>query len=154
MFGFGKKKKITLAAPVPGRILDITAVPDAVFADKVMGDGFAVEPEGDTVAAPCDAEVAFVPETRHAVALVRDGIELLIHVGIDTVALEGRGFTAFVKKGDRVKAGDPLLRFDAAVIRGAGKPLTTEIVVTNMDAVESLRKNLADAAAVLTVEKK
>ncbi len=153
MFGFGKKT-LVLAAPVAGRIMDITAVGDPVFAGKVMGDGFAVEPSPDAsaVVAPCDGEVMVVTETGHAVALRSQGAEILIHAGIDTVELKGRGFTALVKPGDRVKAGTPLLRFDRAAVLAAGKPLTTMVVVTNQaDVVKNVEKNLDDPSGVLVL---
>ncbi|MBQ7516233.1 MAG: PTS glucose transporter subunit IIA [Schwartzia sp.] len=153
MFGFGKKT-LVLAAPVPGQLLDITAVADPVFAGKVMGDGFAVEPSPDesVVVAPCDGEVMVVAETGHAVALKSHGVEILIHVGIDTVTMKGEGFATLVKPGDRVKTGTPLLRFDRAVILAAGKPLTTMVVVTNQaDVVKKVEKDLSNPAGVMTL---
>ncbi|MGO5486198.1 PTS sugar transporter subunit IIA [Selenomonas montiformis] len=132
MFGFGKKEK-NIAAPVDGRIIDITAVEDEVFSQKLMGDGFAVEPaEGaDTIAAPCDGTVRLLADTLHAVAIDADGLEVLIHIGLDTVELGGKGFAALTRQGANVHRGDPLIRFDAGIIRGEGKPLTTMVVLTN-----------------------
>lgn len=156
MFGFGKKK-LVLAAPFEGKIIDITQVNDPVFSEKMMGDGFAVEPaEGmDTLLAPCAAEVTLVPGTQHAVALKKDGVELLLHVGIDTVSLKGKGFTALVKEGDTVKRGTPLLKFDSTEITAAGKSCITMIVVTNQDdAVKKVEKNLGNASEVMTLELK
>lgn len=153
MFGFGKRK-LKLAAPVAGRIIDITEVADDVFSSKMMGDGFAVEPsaEADTIVAPCDGEVTLVAKTLHAVALRADGVELLIHVGLDTVELAGAGFHALVKAGDRVRRGTPLLQFDRAALEAQGKRLTTMLVLTNeAEQVKSVEKHLDDPAAVLTV---
>lgn len=132
MFGFGKKEK-NIAAPVDGRIIDITAVEDEVFSQKLMGDGFAVEPaEGtDTIAAPCDGTVRLLADTLHAVAIDADGLEVLIHIGLDTVELGGNGFAALTQQGAKVHRGDPLIRFDADIIREEGKPLTTMVVLTN-----------------------
>ena len=154
MFGFGKKT-LKVATPFAGKIVDITAAPDAVFADKMMGDGFAVVPaEGeDTVKAPCDAEISVMAETHHAVGLSAAGAEILIHIGVDTVSLNGEGFTALVKEGDSVKKGTPLIRFDRAAILGKGKDLMTMVVVTNMDNVNLKNKNLQNAEAVLEIEK-
>ncbi len=157
MFGFGKKEPVSMASPLKGKIIDITEVSDHVFADKVMGDGFAVMPgEGeDTVLAPCDGKVMLVADTRHAVAIGAGSkyrLELLIHVGLETAALNGEGFTALVKKGDKVKRGDPLIRFDRGALIKKGKSLTTMLVVTNADdAAQSMEKNLGDADKVLTV---
>ena len=133
MFGFGKKKQFTIAAPVEGKIIDITDVADDVFSTKMMGDGFAVEPAGDTVKAPCDGMVKLLAHTLHAVAIEREGVELLIHIGLDTVELEGKGFKALTKQGAMVKAGDPLVQFDRKTIEAAGKSLTTMLVITNAD---------------------
>ncbi|SHE34223.1 PTS sugar transporter subunit IIA [Schwartzia succinivorans] len=153
MFGFGSKK-LVLSAPVEGKIVDITEVEDPVFAGKMMGDGFAVEPaEGvNTVCAPCDAKVMLVPDTMHAVALEKNGVELLLHVGIDTVSMRGKGFEALVKAGDKVDAGQPLLKFDSNKIAEAGKSSITMLVVTNQDdAVESAEKNLVNSEEVMTL---
>ena len=153
MFGFGKRK-LKLAAPVAGRIIDITEVADDVFSSKMMGDGFAVEPsaEADTIVAPCNGEVTLVAKTLHAVALRADGVELLIHVGLDTVELAGEGFHALVKAGDQVRRGTPLLQFDRAGLVAQGKRLTTMLVLTNeAEQVKSVEKHLDDSAAVLTV---
>lgn len=153
MFGFGKRK-LKLAAPVAGRIIDITEVADDVFSSKMMGDGFAVEPsaEADTIVAPCDGEVTLVAKTLHAVALRADGVELLIHVGLDTVELAGEGFHALVKAGDQVRRGTPVLQFDRAALEAQGKRLTTMLVLTNeAEQVKSVEKHLDDSAAVLTV---
>ena len=155
MFGFGKKKHFTVAAPVEGQILDITDVADDVFSTKMMGDGFAVEPAGDTVKAPCDGTVKLLAKTLHAVAIEREGVELLIHIGLDTVELDGKGFAALTQQGAKVKAGDPLVQFDRAAVEAAGKKLTTMLVVTNAgDKVKAMTKHLGDPAAVLDIEYK
>lgn len=153
MFGFGKRK-LALAAPVAGRIIDIEEVADEVFSAKMMGDGFAVEPsaDADTITAPCNGEVTLVAKTLHAVALRAGGVEILIHVGLDTVELAGKGFHALVKAGDRVRRGTPLLRFDRALIEAQGKRLTTMLVLTNEEEkVKSLEKHLQAPETVLTV---
>lgn len=152
MFGFGKKKKLVLSAPAPGKLLELEDVADEVFASKTMGDGFAVEPEGEVIAAPCDGELTLTAKTGHALGMVCDGLEVLLHVGIDTVELDGKGFALLVKTGDRVQRGQALLQVDRAYIAARGKPLTTMVVLTNMQQVAGLERNLADPAAVLTVE--
>lgn len=124
--------KIVLKAICDGRTLPLSEVPDEVFSQGVMGEGMAFEPSGDTIYAPADAEVSVVMEdSRHACGLVlADGTELLIHIGIDTVDMNGDGFTLFVHEGDHVKAGDRLIAFSPDKIAAAGHPKTTVFIVT------------------------
>lgn len=153
MLGFGKKT-LRVAAPLKGRVMDITAVPDPVFSEKMLGDGFAVEPspEETTVAAPCAGEVILVAETKHAVALRANGVELLLHVGLDTAVLGGDGFQTLVGIGDQVVQGQPLLSFDRGILEAKGKSLITALVVTNAaEAVSRIEKDLAHPSAALTV---
>ena len=121
-----------LKAVLSGKVIPLEEVPDAVFSQHIMGDGVAIEPVSDTVLAPADGEVTVVMEdSRHACGLtLSNGMELLIHVGIDTVEMNGDGFELFVKAGDQVKCGDPLIRFDMEKIRAAGHPATTVFLVT------------------------
>ncbi len=142
MFGLFQRKKETLfiAAPIKGTVMDITAVPDAVFSDKMLGDGIGIEPEGNVIMAPCDGKIILVAKTLHAVAIEVQGIEILIHIGMDTVELGGEGFTAHVKTGDSVKKGDPLISFDREYISKQGKLLITPVVITNMEKVKKLEK--------------
>ena len=154
MFGFGKKK-ITVAAPVTGSLIDITDVKDEVFSSKMMGDGFAVEPDGDTVVAPCDGKIVLLANTLHAVALEQDGVQLLIHIGLDTVELDGKGFKPFIKNGDTVKKGDALIQFDRDYLTEQQKPLTTMVVITNMDErVKNLEKDFNNKDKVMTIQVK
>ncbi len=135
MFKFFKSKKspLLLYVPVKGRLMDISEVPDKVFSGCMLGNGIGIEPAEGLVSAPCDGEIVLVPQTLHAVALRSDeGVEILIHVGLDTVELGGQGFAAHVQPGDKVKRGDKLLTFDMEYIRSKGKPLTTPVVITNM----------------------
>ncbi|MGP7796234.1 phosphoenolpyruvate--protein phosphotransferase [Sphingomonas sp. CLY1604] len=125
---------LQLVAPLAGWVLPLAAVPDPVFAEGMMGPGLAIDPIGDTLHAPCDATVATLHAAGHAVTLQvgapAAGVTLLMHVGIDTVAMAGRGFTPLVAVGDRVRAGDPLIRFDLdAVVQGASAAVTPVIVV-------------------------
>lgn len=132
---FSKKSAyITLSAPLEGTVISLSGVEDEVFSKKILGDGFAVIPSSNEIRAPIDAEVDTVFETGHAVSLRADcGAELLIHCGIDTVKLSGRGFEPVVKAGQRVKTGDLLLRFDPAVIKAGGFLNTTPVVILNSD---------------------
>ena len=136
MFDFFKKKDnaLILYRPVEGKVIDISDVEDDMFAGKMMGDGVAIEPESNDIFSPCDGKILLVPKTLHAVALVSsNGVEILIHIGIDTVELKGQGFTSHVNAGDMVKRGDKLISFDREYIIREGKPLTTPIVITNAE---------------------
>lgn len=125
---------MTVLAPMDGRVLPLAQIPDEVFSSGVLGPGCGIEPTGNTVCAPFPGKITQVAETKHAVGLEStDGIEVLIHVGMDTVKMNGAGFTALVKEGSTVKAGTPLLRVDLDAIRAAGYPTTTAVVVTNGD---------------------
>src|SRR5262245_48436442 len=107
-------RSVIIKAPLSGVLMAIERVPDPVFAQKLVGDGVSIDPISDTLVAPCDGEVVQLHAAGHAVTLsTRDGIEILMHIGLDTVALKGQGFTPKVKKGDKVKEGDPLIAFDA-----------------------------------------
>ena len=119
-------------APLEGLVLPLADVPDPVFAKGTVGQGVGIDPTGDTVYAPAEGTVIVAPTSGHAFGLRLDnGIELLIHVGIDTVQLAGKGFQVKVAKGDRVEAGTPLVTFDRAVIEEAGYSLVTPVLVTN-----------------------
>ncbi len=124
-----------LVAPLRGWAAPLDEVPDAVFAGRMLGDGVAIDPTEGRLHAPCDAEVVSVARTRHAVTLrTAEGAEILIHIGIETVALNGEGFTPRVAAGDRVRAGDTLIEFDLDLLARRAKSLLTPILVTNPDA--------------------
>lgn len=126
-------------SPLTGSIVPLEKVPDEAFAGKVLGDGVAVEPSEGKVIAPFDGQVENLFDTKHAIGLVRDdGLEVLIHVGIDTVSLNGQYFTSYVKNGDRIKKGDLLLEFDLNGIKEKGLPTVTPVLVTDMDQVATL----------------
>ena len=127
-------KNVTLHAPITGKYIPLEQIPDKVFSQGFLGQGCGVEPEDNTVYSPVDGEIVQVAPTKHAVGIQSsDGAEILIHVGMDTVEMNGDGFTAKVKLGDTVKIGDPLLVFDIEKIKAAGHPLTTALVITNSD---------------------
>ena len=121
-----------LKAPLSGKVIPYTEIPDQVFSEGVLGEGVGIDPTGSQVVAPADATVSSViPDSCHAVGLQLDnGMELLIHVGIDTVSMHGDGFTLHVNEGDKVKLGDPLITFDADKIRKAGHPAITVFLVS------------------------
>ncbi|CCF24431.1 sucrose-specific PTS transporter subunit IIBC [Leuconostoc citreum] len=119
-------------APVAGQLVDIKTVSDAVFSSGMMGEGVAIEPSGDEIIAPADGEITVAYATKHAYGLkTADGVEVLIHIGIDTVNLAGKGFESQVVQGQQVKKGDVLGTFDKQVISDAGYPVTTMVIVTN-----------------------
>lgn len=127
-----------LVAPVSGRVVRMTDVPDPVFGGEMMGKGCAVWPEGDVAYAPVSGVVTVT--MGHAVGLKSDdGIEVLLHIGVDTVNLEGKGFTGYVAEGDRVCAGDPLIRFDRQVIAAAGFKDCVVLAVSNSDDYSDVR---------------
>ncbi len=133
MFGLKKDKKIMIASPIEGEAFPLSQVNDPVFRDKIVGDGVAILPGKGRVVAPADGTVAMLFETKHAVSIrTEQGVELLIHIGLDTVNLKGEYFTAHVRTGDTVKAGDLLVEFDMAGIREAGYELMTPVVICNM----------------------
>ena len=122
--------KLTLLAPLAGWSTPLDEAPDAVFAGRMLGDGLAIDPTGSTLYAPCDGELVAVPATRHAVTLrTARGAEILMHVGIDTVALGGEGFELHVRQGQQVRAGDRLLSFDIDLLARRAKSLLTPVIV-------------------------
>ena len=133
---------LVLSAPLKGWIAPLDETPDAVFAERMLGDGLAIDPLGSTLHAPCDATIVTVHRARHAVTLrAANGAEILMHVGLETVALNGEGFTVFVKEGQAVKAGDKLLGFDLDLLAQRARSLITPVVITNLDAFEIVRRD-------------
>lgn len=125
---------LTVCAPFTGTAMKMQEIPDPVFSQGILGQGCGVEPTEETVCAPFDGTVIQTTDTMHALGLASvDGIELLIHVGMDTVAMGGQGFTCLVQEGQTIQAGQPLMTFSLADIRAAGHPATTAVVVTNAD---------------------
>lgn len=139
-----------VAAPMKGKIVELEHVPDRTFADKVLGDGIAIMPEEGKVFAPVNGEVACVMDTKHAVALTSDdGLEILIHVGLETVELQGKYFKTYVENGTRVKEGDLLLEFDLDAIKQAGYQTVTPVIITNTSEFISVLPMLKEADHVI-----
>lgn len=139
--------KIKLVAPMTGKLVDITEVEDVTFSQKFLGDGVAIVPTSGEVVSPVEGKIIQVFHTKHALGINVKGIELLIHIGMNTVELKGEGFEVFVKEGDKVKAGDLLVKVDLDGLKEKGYPTETPIVITNMEEVKSLTKKSGDVTA-------
>lgn len=144
-----KKNKLDIASPMTGTSMPLENVPDEAFAGKHMGDGVAIEPDEGKLIAPFDCTVVHLIHSNHAIILEHEsGVQLLAHIGINTVALKGEGFKPLVETGDKVRAGDTLIEFDIEFIRQAGYPLITPILIANgEETVESLEASFKDVKA-------
>ena len=131
--------KNALVAVADGDLMPLSEVPDPVFAGKMAGEGAAIMIKGDTVVAPADGELSLVFKTKHAFALtLENGLELLVHIGVDTVSLNGEGFKQLVEAGTKVKAGTPIIKIDREFILSKGLSLATPVLITNVDAAKSI----------------
>ncbi|RYD43525.1 MAG: HPr family phosphocarrier protein, partial [Sphingomonadales bacterium] len=134
---------LIITSPLRGWATTLDSVPDPVFSQRMMGDGVAIQPLGDTVVAPFDGEVVTLHDAGHAVSLrSAEGAEVLIHIGLDTVMLKGEGFTPLVVIGDKVSRGDPLIRFDLDAVALAATSLITPVIVTNAEAFAISRRTV------------
>lgn len=139
---FGKKLE-EIYAPVAGKAVAITEVPDPTFAEGLLGNGIAIEPTDGKVYAPCNATVDMMFETGHAVSLVSEsGAEILIHVGLETVSLEGKPFTVHVHDGDKVTKGQLMLVVDLEAVKAAGLPTITPVLICNTDAYPTFKTHV------------
>ncbi len=146
MFGFFKKKKsktennvLALVSPVNGKTLPLCNVPDPVLAEKIAGDGIAIIPEDNMIVAPTDGELTLVSKTKHAFAMTTfHGVELLIHVGLETVSLNGEGFEQLTETGSTVTAGTPILKIDKDFIKSKNLSLITPVLITNPNMLKSI----------------
>ena len=150
-----------LKAYLSGNVISIEEVPDQVFSAKVLGDGLAIEPTSNILLAPADGEVSVVMDgSNHACGLtLANGMEILLHIGLDTVDMNGDGFRSFINMGDQVKAGDKLIEFDADKIKTAGHPTVTIMVVTDAGNTKDIKFNTgktvragADSVASLSLQ--
>ncbi|MBN4062695.1 PTS glucose transporter subunit IIA [Alkaliphilus transvaalensis] len=125
-----------------GEIINIKNVPDKVFSKKMIGDGIAIKPNNGIVVSPCDGKIVTLFPTNHAIGIeTEEGLQILIHLGIDTVELKGEGFKSYVHKGDYVKAGDKILEVDLDYCEKKGKSTISPIIITNMEIVEGIEKS-------------
>ncbi len=138
MFNF-LKKSLTIIAPISGTTIDLSEVPDPVFAQKMAGDGVAINSTGDTVVAPCDGTISLIMDSGHAFAITtNDGIDLLVHVGLETVSLNGEGFEVLQSVNAKVTAGTPILKLNRAFIESKGISLVTPVLVANPDKLKKI----------------
>jgi glucose-specific phosphotransferase system IIA component len=136
----GIPNNLSYSFPIKGEIIALQDVPDALFSDKVLGDGYAIKPTEGIVYAPTNAKIVQLFHTNHAIGLeTTEGLEILIHIGIDTVKMNGVGFKSFVKIGDSVKSGQKLIEFDLDLVKQNAKSEITPVVVTNMEKLKSFR---------------
>lgn len=132
---------IDVFAPVSGEIVAIEKVPDVVFAEKIVGDGLAIQPKGHLIVAPIDGTIGKIFETNHAFSIESpQGLELFVHFGVGTVELRGNGFKRLAEEGQVVKVGEPILEFDLAYLKEQVESLLTPVVLANMEDVRSLDK--------------
>ncbi len=130
----GKKDAITLGSPVKGKAVPLSEVKDPTFGEEILGKGVAIQPEGTKICSPCDGVVDLMFDTGHAVNLrSTEGVEILIHVGLDTVSLKGEGFKTFKKSDESVKKGDLLIEFDKDFLISKGFDVIVPVVICNTD---------------------
>jgi len=171
LFGLDKKEakqvempeadgKDILASPVSGEVVALSEVPDPTFAEKMMGDGLAIKPSKGLILAPIHGEIMQLFHTKHAIGIKTvNGIEILIHIGIETVNMKGEGFKSFVKEGDQVAKGDKLIEFDMDLVNEKAESTITPIIITNGDKVSSIDKNenqeaIAGETTIMTITTK
>lgn len=161
----GKEKRVapvcdplTIYAPAAGKVTILEEFPDELFSQEVLGPGCGILPSGDKVVAPFNGTVTQLTDTGHAIGVTSsDGIELLIHIGVDTVEMGGKGFQSMVKEGQKIFRGDELIRFDRDEIKAAGHPDAIAVIVTNRDEFSAVLLkadgSVDTGAEILKVEK-
>lgn len=141
-FKKGSKKDenwIEIYSPLNGKVIDLSEIPDEAFAGRMIGDGCGIDPTEGSISSPVEGEIDIF-ETNHAVSFeTKDGLELIVHFGIDTVKLNGEGFTRIAEAGSEVKVGDELVKYDLEFIKGNAKSSKTPVVINNMDDIEELQ---------------
>ena len=152
MLGFAKGSKGTLLAVCDGEVFGVESVPDEVFSQKILGDGFAQKPDNGTIRAPSEGVIAEVAESKHAYCIEgADGAQILVHIGIDTVQLKGEGFEPKVKKGDKVRAGAVIAEVDLDLIKNKGYDSSVITLITNTEKAKSIRAETGAAQGGVSV---
>ncbi|QCJ45533.1 PTS glucose transporter subunit IIA (plasmid) [Bacillus sp. S3] len=153
------ESKTSIYAPVDGEVIPLEEVPDPVFSGKLMGDGIAIKPANGKVVSPVQGEIIQVFPTKHAIGVrTKNGVEILLHIGLETVNLKGEGFTVFVKEGDLVNVGDKILDFNKEIIEEKASSTITPIIIMNSDKISDIQystKNDVTAGKdeILVIEK-
>lgn len=150
LFGSKENKsvEVEIYAPISGEIVNIEDVPDEVFSEKIVGDGIAVRPIGNKIVAPVDGVIGKIFETNHAFSMEsKEGVELFVHFGIDTVELKGEGFTRIAQEGQSIKRGDTVIEFDLPLLESKAKSVLTPIVISNMDEISCIVKKSGEVVA-------
>ena len=143
-----KTVDVEIYAPLSGEIVNIEDVPDVVFSEKIAGDGIAIRPNGNKIVAPVDGVIGKIFETNHAFSMEsKEGVELFVHFGIDTVELKGEGFTRVAQEGQSVKRGDTIIEFDLALLEQKAKSVLTPVVISNMDEITNIDKKAGEVVA-------
>lgn len=144
MFPFLKKKTLSLTAPIDGKVVSLEEVPDPVFSQRMMGDGVAIQTTGEIAYAPADGVITVTIETKHAFGMsLENGMELIVHVGLDTVDAKGEGFEMLVKEHQRVSAGTPIIRINRDLLKD--RNLITPVIVTNPECFEFVNMHVGEA---------
>jgi len=151
MFGWLKGKKTAIYAPVAGEIVELGDVPDEVFSAKMAGDGIAIKPMEDIFRSPIDGVITKIFPTNHAFVASNNGLEVIVHIGIDTVELKGDGFTRLIKEGDSVKAGDPVIQADLSLISSKAKSIITPVVVNSSKVSIHTQHNVCSKDLIMEV---
>lgn len=142
MFNFFKKKPFQLYTPGNGEIIPISQIPDPAFAEKMVGDGVGFVPTKGEILSPCQGTVSHIFPTSHAIMIEsKEGLDILLHLGIDTVELKGEGFTPLVKTGATVEPGTPLVQMDLSFIKSKGKSIVCPLIITNTDDIKEINYN-------------
>jgi len=142
MFGFLKRKPRVIHAPIDGQLIAIENVDDEVFSQKMAGDGVAINPIGDVFTSPIDGVITKIFSTNHAFSVKsKQDLEVLVHIGLETVALKGEGFERLAQEGDEVKAGDPIIKVDLVYVKAHAKDIITPILVTDESKFNEIDKN-------------
>lgn len=153
MFNLFKKKEKCLYAPVSGKCIDISEVNDETFSSKALGDGIAIEPVSNEIVAPANGKIEMIFPTGHAFGMNCDnGYEIIIHIGIDTVELNGNGFTVLKKVGSIVKKGEPIIRIDIDTIKKSCDPVTMMIVTNQKEFVKTSLSQMVTSSQIVIKE--
>ncbi|WP_311482163.1 PTS glucose transporter subunit IIA [uncultured Anaerococcus sp.] len=146
-----------IKAPISGKVLKLDQIKDPAFSSGMLGKGLAIDPIDGKVCSPVDGKISMLFDTFHAIGITSDkGVEILIHLGMDTVELKGKGFSSHIKNGDRIKAGQELIDIDIDLIKDAGYEVVTPVVITNLEDIKLIKEtdntevNLGDE--ILSVE--